>query len=486
MEKRLLDFVEENELCPFNKIKTPLRPVANSVYKTRDAKAVYNKVLSKFSSNFVFADSSNLFSLFDSNANLEEIKFRQNFFKKIKDMGKKDNSFLKNLVNPKSYWKPDYDIVVVTESSETFNELKKRGCPVQLLISENDVLSLSERDVVQVYDCSEYGMALERLPQAIFLNSIDEAYLERYLEILSGWEENLRILKDDFSQSEIIKLNDLLSLISENENSILDKETVELKVEEINQKINERLKQLTLSGDSVIALLNKGAVPDSLKEVINSSVHESGLDSKILNLEIPVSIDYEELESLIQKQSAMEFSSRSEKIKNFSDDLIKIPKKIEELSRDLILFDFISGISQFITDYMNFPEFSENLIVNNSKNIFLENAQPINFNLTNDVKCSMLTGANSGGKTTLIEHVIQLTALFSLGLSVLGDVRLPIFSEIYYFAKNKGSMSKGAFETLLTQMSKISAVNKTLILADEIEAVTEPGVSGIIISATAN
>ena len=52
MEKRLLDFVEENELCPFNKIKTPLRPVANSVYKTRDAKAVYNKVLSKISSKY--------------------------------------------------------------------------------------------------------------------------------------------------------------------------------------------------------------------------------------------------------------------------------------------------------------------------------------------------------------------------------------------------------------------------------------------------
>jgi lysophospholipid acyltransferase (LPLAT)-like uncharacterized protein len=47
-----------------------------------------------------------------------------------------------------------------------------------------------------------------------------------------------------------------------------------------------------------------------------------------------------------------------------------------------------------------------------------------------------------------------------------------LFSEIYYFAKNKGSTNKGAFETLLTQLSKIQPGKQTLILADEIESVT--------------
>ena len=52
--------------------------------------------------------------------------------------------------------------------------------------------------------------------------------------------------------------------------------------------------------------------------------------------------------------------------------------------------------------------------------------------------------------------------------------------------KTKGSASKGAFETLLSQMSKIKPGEHSLILADEIEAVTEPGVAGKIISATAD
>jgi dsDNA-specific endonuclease/ATPase MutS2 len=63
---------------------------------------------------------------------------------------------------------------------------------------------------------------------------------------------------------------------------------------------------------------------------------------------------------------------------------------------------------------------------------------------------------------------------------------MPIFSEVYYFAKNKGSISKGAFETLLTQMSKINPGKQTLILADEIESVTEPGVAGKVLCATAD
>lgn len=85
----------------------------------------------------------------------------------------------------------------------------------------------------------------------------------------------------------------------------------------------------------------------------------------------------------------------------------------------------------------------------------------------------------------MIEHIIQLVSLSQLGLNVSGELSVPLFSDVYYFAKNKGSMSKGAFETLLTQMSEIKPGEKTLILADEIEAVTEPGVAGQIIVATA-
>jgi len=200
---------------------------------------------------------------------------------------------------------------------------------------------------------------------------------------------------------------------------------------------------------------------------------------------IPVSIDDEELERLIKIQSAKEHTGVAEKIKKNSNLLRKVPEKLQELSDLILLFDFVSGLSKYVVKTHSFPEESDELSMNSSVNLFLDDAQPISFKLDGENRCSILTGANSGGKTTLLEHIIQLISLFQIGLPVSGSIKIPMFSEIYYFAKNKGSMNKGAFETLLTQMSQIKSGEKTLILADEIESVTEPGVAGAIVCASA-
>lgn len=489
MKEELLSFIRKYDLSPFSPTKTSVKP-NGSIYKTKDAKLIHNKVLQKISSNFIFSDTSNLFHVFGFTNDLGLINKRQSFFRQIQSFGKKENIFLKDLNIPRAWWKPKYDVMVVTESTEMFSELKLRGCPVQLLISENDVAGLSNYDVVQVLDCPDYRLVLETLPQSVFLNSIDEAYVERYLEVLSGWVHNLEVLKKNelsVSLNELLaKINPLMNLVEEKDVKILSRDFVEDKVEEINNKINERIREMTISGDSIVALLSKGAMPEQLREVVNTSVTESCLPSRVLNLEIPVSIDEENLEKVIAQQSASEFSSISEDVKSHADSLRKIPYKLQELCDLLLFFDFVTGVSQFIESEMKFPILSEELRIVNSKNIFLDKSQPISFYLNSEEKCSILTGANSGGKTTLIEHVIQLISLGNLGMPVFGNVSLPKFTDVYYFAKNKGSMSKGAFETLLTQMSEIQTGAQTLILADEIEAVTEPGVAGNIIAATAD
>jgi hypothetical protein len=96
MKEELMRFIEENNLSSFNQYKTPLNLQTNSIYKTRDAKAVHNKVISKVSQYFVFADTSNLLSAFSFTNNLEQIKQRQEFFKKILEIGRQENVFLKN------------------------------------------------------------------------------------------------------------------------------------------------------------------------------------------------------------------------------------------------------------------------------------------------------------------------------------------------------------------------------------------------------
>jgi len=489
MKKELIEFIEKNNLSLFNSIKTQISSTQKSIYETKDAKAIHTKVLGKISQNFVFSDTSNLLNHFNFTQDISQIKIRQEFFRRIKDSGKMENSFLKELFIPRPNWKPDYDITIVTENTDTFNKLKEMNCPAQLLISQTDVSLLESKDVVQVLNCDEFGLVLESLPQAVFLRSINEAYLERHLEQLSGWKNNLKVLSENQLNNSINEiLNQLMPLLrftDKNETKIITKDEVERKVDEINAEITEKIKQLTISGESLIQMMSKGVLPENFKRAVLDSIEKRNLPVEIIEVGIPVKIDEFELDRLIQKQSANEFSQKAEGIKEYANEIKEIPTKIEQLKKELIVFDFICGISKFIKEESIFPKNSDEFLMKNSKNIFLDNAQPVSFYLNQEHKCSILTGANSGGKTTLIEHIIQLISLFQLGLPVLGEINIPLFTEVYYFAKNKGSLNKGAFETLLTQMSTISPGNKTLILADEIESVTEPGVAGNIIAATA-
>ena len=47
-----------------------------------------------------------------------------------------------------------------------------------------------------------------------------------------------------------------------------------------------------------------------------------------------------------------------------------------------------------------------------------ENTQTIDYKLTNDENIALLTGANSGGKTTLLETLTQISIMAQMGLPV--------------------------------------------------------------------
>ena len=487
MKEEYCKFIELNNLSPFNRLKTQISSPNNSIYKTKDGKLVHNKLLTKISSNFQFTDSSNLWNCLSFTANSEEIKKRQEFFKSITPS---NNAFLKELKKPRPNWSPKYEIAVVTEDESTFVRLNELDCTAKLLVSQNDLSDLERYDIIQVIDCDVFQRALESLPQTVFIKDLDNVYLERYLEELSGWVENLELISQNAQDGEMkfitTELISLFPLINKTTSKIITREEVEKILEEINLIIEEKLKDTIISGSSLIKIMSEGKLPEDFRKIINDTIEENKIPPHIFNISIPVSVDEKELEDLIRRQNANEFTDTAEEVKSRAETIKSIPEKLKRLSSLLLFSDFISGISEYIKTTENYPETSTELSLINSKNYFLDNAQPISFNLSGDYKCSILTGANSGGKTTLLEHLIQLISLFQLGLPVNGNFQTPIFTDIYYFAKNKGAANKGAFENLLTQMAGIKPGDQTLILADEIEAVTEPGVAGKIISSTAD
>jgi DNA mismatch repair ATPase MutS len=385
-------------------------------------------------------------------------------------------------------WRPNYEVIVVTELESTLVKLKDLGCPVFFLNQQSDLAGLERYDLIQVLDCENFGGLLERIPQTIFINDLGEAYLERFLVLLSGWRENLEILKKSPKtpqlQEVLNKLDSVLPFISQEKKKGWDLKEMEQELSRINEKILFKIKEMTLPGESVVSLIVHG-LPREIQEILDRELSQSKMPRELFQEGIPLKLDEREVDLFLKRQSAVEFTNSAACVVRNSSLLTKIPHLLRSLENEIIYQDFVSGIAGLLGAMDSFPSIEPFFCMENSKNLFLENAQPISFNLTPEKRCSILTGANSGGKTTLIEHMIQLISLAQLGFSVSGKVSMPLFSEVYYFAKNKGSLSRGAFETLLTQLSEIEPGEQTLILADEIEAVTEPGVAGEIIASTA-
>ena len=488
MEKELVSFIQSNSIEPFGENSSSKDNTR--IFKTKDAKSIFNRTLGKVAENFCLKNTKDILDFFSSTQDKSEIVRRQSFFKTIEKISK--NDFLKQLKRPEPIWSPKYDITVVTSNEKTFIELKKMGCPCKFVTSEEDVKYLEELDIIEVIDAEEVEIFLEQLPQTIFVKKIENVYLERYLELLSGWKKNIEVLMNNkqYLSQKLIELigplSSLLELTNEKQQKKITRELIEEKLEEINDNLGERIKTLNFSGEVLMKMLSGNGLPKELAETIDKEIETSNIPEQIFEKTMPLKIDDHELTKFLKEQEANEFLGVSEKIKKYAAELREVPKKLKELEEQLILFDFYAGITQFCQNNSEFPEISNSLEIINSRNILINAPQPISFRLSQEQRCSILTGANSGGKTTLLEHIIQVIAITQIGLPINEKLKIPLFSDVYYFAKNKGSTSKGAFETLLGQMSKINPGEETLILADEIESVTEPGVAGKIVCATAD
>jgi len=188
--------------------------------------------------------------------------------------------------------------------------------------------------------------------------------------------------------------------------------------------------------------------------------------------------------------------------------LVKITKKlnnlliqINEIIKTLFELDELLAIKYLIKDYnLHYPNFINNKIglsIKSAYNIFLlhNNTEtiPINYHFGSidkifdvneniDQNIIILTGANSGGKTTLLQTISQIIIMAQMGLPVPAIANIGAFEELYYFSKSQGELSSGAFETSIKQFTDAIVSNKQkIVLMDELEAITEPGAAAKVI-----
>ncbi|MDS0259306.1 DNA mismatch repair protein [Haloarcula sp. S1CR25-12] len=91
-------------------------------------------------------------------------------------------------------------------------------------------------------------------------------------------------------------------------------------------------------------------------------------------------------------------------------------------------------------------------------------------------RVAVLTGANSGGKTTLLETLCQVQLLAQMGLPVPAAAAEVGVVDTVVFHRRHASFNAGVLEsTLRSVVPPLSGDDRTLMLVDEFEAITEPG-----------
>ncbi|SEQ71635.1 MutS-related protein [Natrinema salaciae] len=111
----------------------------------------------------------------------------------------------------------------------------------------------------------------------------------------------------------------------------------------------------------------------------------------------------------------------------------------------------------------------------------LEAVDPVDYEVSG---VALLSGVNSGGKTSTLDLVASVVILAHMGLPVPAKrVRLRRFDDLHYHAKTQGTLDAGAFESTVREFADLAEGGEgSLVLVDELESITEPGASAKIIA----
>jgi dsDNA-specific endonuclease/ATPase MutS2 len=208
------------------------------------------------------------------------------------------------------------------------------------------------------------------------------------------------------------------------------------------------------------------------------------------------------LEDFLRKEYTLR---RYKMLREIALKLNELKRSVEEAVKTLLDFDLFFAVGLFAKDYsLNVPNLSEEYVgigFTKGRNLFLRELElkskikviPVDYVVgdvsiqppnTNKERIIVLSGANSGGKTTLLNLIAQIVILAQMGFPVPADeVYLCPFDEIYLFSRSRGIMDAGAFEATLKNFAKvITSPKKKLVLVDELEAITEPGAAAKVIA----
>ncbi|WP_214043917.1 endonuclease MutS2 [Methanomethylovorans sp.] len=382
-------------------------------------------------------------------------------------------------------------------------------CDGWKIVPENEIFQAS-RDLC-VIDSSLQITRMIRTAGMTFLHEVDDAILDKLERTVCMIDENGDVRAG--TDPEIDRLTlilDRIDTIIANVNTF------------VNQELENALResQLVLSGHDMLRMIRDSG---ELKSMLGGQLRHNYVSviekarkhictalplqkKEILFLDdifpqsitYPVEADRTQITNMKQYVKERIEKRKIEHKRQVACSLTDLRECIRKMVKNVLDFDVGFTIGCFASEYaLSLPRIIEGtgLGFKDAENLFLRSRHgtvvPIDyavgttsFSPKGDTsRIVLLSGVNSGGKTSLLELLAQCIILTHMGFPVpASDIEIGLTEGLYYFAKSKGTLDAGAFETTLIDFSVVADGSEKIVLVDELESITEPGASARIIS----
>ncbi|OYR42027.1 MULTISPECIES: helix-hairpin-helix domain-containing protein [unclassified Halorubrum] len=280
----------------------------------------------------------------------------------------------------------------------------------------------------------------------------------------------------------------------------------------LREAIRER--DVTIEGTDFLSLVEQGARVDSLldreladeydeamararehlADALRLAPEEAELADRVFGGDPSFPVDHDETAvSRLKNELTAARDRRAARLKaELASDLGELREPVEDLVRDALELDVELAIARFAADFdcvlpeVVGPESSDSgFRIEGGRSPLLDvdfaDAEPVDYAVSG---ATLLSGVNSGGKTSTLDLVALVVVLAQMGMPVpAASVRVERFEEIHYYAKSQGTLDAGAFEATLRDFGDlVEGADGRLVLVDELESITEPGASAKIIA----
>ena len=286
---------------------------------------------------------------------------------------------------------------------------------------------------------------------------------------------------------------------------------------ELEKRIHEEVDQamqnvkLDLSGSDMLEALADAAslqrrlaqqTSDAIEQAIESATDEIATlltsvgvrcPRTIFKTEWPTKVDRTTLDGIDSQLEELWKTTQSDRLISLARRIAPLKSKCEKSLRKLVELDQWLTIGRWAKSVdAVMPEMCDNgIAIKGGRHLLIDGIpDPVDYGLGNcansgdQQSIALLTGANSGGKTTMLELLAHCTILAHMGLPVPAkSAKIGQIESLHVLAKAGGTQSAGALEQTLLQLAEVvSNDDSKLILADELEAITEPGAGARIIA----